>query len=195
MHSVLYLPGLGRSQWLYSIPAYLWRRHGLDARVYPWDWYDLETFECKLKRLIRNVDQLRKKYTAVSLVGSSAGGSVALNMLLMHPRLVHRVINIGGRLRPGIEHGIQGYTRRTASSAAFGESVLYFSSHEHRLSQDQRKRIMTIRPRFGDELVPADTVGVWGAKNITIPTIEHVISNALAFTLFSRLLQDFIRED
>jgi len=53
---------------------------------------------------------------------------------------------------------------------------------------------MTIAPLF-DETVPRETVGVKGAHNIQIPTIEHVLSISLAMTFFSYRLTSFLKEE
>ena len=47
-----------------------------------------------------------------------------------------------------------------------------------------RKKILTVRPFFGDELVPADTVVIQGALNKTVPMGEHVLSIATALILY-----------
>lgn len=54
---------------------------------------------------------------------------------------------------------------------------------------------MTVRPLLGDELVPADTAVIEGANNITVPSIEHVISIAASLTIFSTPLLSFLQQE
>jgi hypothetical protein len=51
---------------------------------------------------------------------------------------------------------------------------------------------MTIRPKFGDLIVPTKTVGVKGAKNIEIFATGHIFSICFALQ-FPKRIMNFIK--
>lgn len=53
---------------------------------------------------------------------------------------------------------------------------------------------MTIRAKFGDELVPAETNVIEEAYNFEIPTLGHELSIIVALTLFSKSLINFLNK-
>lgn len=194
-HTVIIIPGLGRDEGNIERATRHWEKYGLCPVVHAVGWHDDEkTFQPKLRRLVRLVDSLKKKGNIVSIVGLSAGGSAALNAFVGRKKSVHRVVSICARLRVGTEKGFRSFQTRTASSPAFADSIRRFARREKTLTVIDRRRIMTVRPMFGDELVPADTVALGHANNIVVPTAEHVLSIALALTVFSGPILTFLRE-
>lgn len=149
-------------------------------------------FAPKLERLTRKIDLLAKGGNAVSLIGASAGGSAALNAFIEQKKVVDKVISISGILRPSKETGFRSFEKRTRSSKPFAQSVKLFVKKEHALSKIDRKRIMTIYPKFGDELVAPDTATLPGAINIQISSFEHILSIVLTLTLFSKPIMRFL---
>ncbi|MCX6794225.1 MAG: hypothetical protein NTY06_03950, partial [Candidatus Gottesmanbacteria bacterium] len=106
--------------------------------------------------------------------------------------VIHRVVNICGRLRVSPTTGFRSFASRTKSSPAFAQSVKLFEKREGDLQAADKKRMMTVRAMFGDELVPSDTATVDGAYNIAIPTTEHVLTIAAALTVFSKPIIKFL---
>ncbi|MDD3648452.1 MAG: alpha/beta fold hydrolase, partial [Candidatus Dojkabacteria bacterium] len=129
----------------------------------------------------------------VTIIGASAGGSMALNAFLEKPEIIHRVISICSRLRPGTLDKLDWRTldRMASSSKAFKESVERIA--EQVIPDTLKDKIMTVTARFGDELVPKTTSFIEGAYNITIPFGEHVVSILLTLTLFRGRIIEFIQ--
>lgn len=190
-HFVIIIPGLGDGVKKMELATNHWRRYGLEPMVCSMSWRDGEDFKPKLGRLTVLVDNMAKK-GYVSVVGTSAGGSAALNTFLERKNRVHKVVNVCGRLRVGTHDGIHSFEARTASSPAFAQSVARLESRLSELTVKDIAKIMTIHPLFGDELVPSDTTTIEEARNITIPTTEHGLSIAMALTLFSGPLIRFL---
>ncbi len=191
-HRVIIIPGLGDEVKKISWATNHWRKHGLEPVVHSIGWHDGKEFQSKLQTLVEMIDQFIQYGDRVSLVGCSAGGSAVLNAFIKRKDVVNRVINVCGRLRPGKQRGFRSFEKRTASSISFAQSVKLFESREDLLSDQDRQKIMTVRPFFGDELVPENTLVLGGAYNTVIPTIEHVFSIAMALTIFSRPLINFL---
>lgn len=194
-HTVIIIPGLGDGVQLMEWATRHFRLSGLSPLVSSVGWRDDErSFTPKLTRLVGLIDGLLEKGKTVSLIGTSAGGSAALNAFIERRDSIHRVINVCGRLRVGPTTGLWSFGDKTKTSPSFADSVVMCERHQTSLSGNDLKRVMTVVPLF-DETVPRETVGIKGAHNIQIPTIEHVLSISLAMTLLSYRLTSFLKED
>ncbi|MEI6462560.1 MAG: hypothetical protein WCO33_02725 [bacterium] len=200
-HIVIFVPGLGDEVNSSQVRRLIWatnrwKKHGVEPVVYLIDWYSNQReFKPKLKKLLREIDKYSKKGYKVSLVGCSAGGSAVLNAFIERRESICKVIDVCGRLRKGIQKGFRSFESRTYKSQAFAEAVEGFENREYLLSSEDRKRIMTIRPLLGDELVPASTNILNGANNITVPLFEHGISIFASLTVFSKNIIKFIESE
>lgn len=194
MHYAILIPGLGDDRKKLALVTAHWKKHGLVPLVHSVGWRDEEPdFDTKLNKLLDVVDALFSQGNTVSLVGTSAGGSAVLNAFYKRRDKIHKVINVCGRLREGSVNGFRSFKSRTATSPAFAASVKLCESHESLWTAQDKSKIMTLRPFFGDELVPSTTATLDGAINKVIPTGEHAFSIAMALTLLSRPLIDFIK--
>ena len=192
MHKIIIIPGLGDESIHLRLITRHWKKLGLDAVVYPVGWFDEEKqFTPKLNRLLNLVDGFVKDGYAVSLIGNSAGGSAVLNIFAARKDIIHRVINICGRVRTGTTKGFRSFENRTSKSPAFAQSIKMAEEAEKAFTEGDRVKIMTIHPIF-DELVPDDTLTISGATNIKIPMIVHSVSIILALTVFSKPLIAFL---
>lgn len=193
-HYVIFIPGLGDDTQKMVLGTNHWRNYGIEPLVHSVGWRDRESdFQTKLNKLLEVIDNLLVQGNDVSLVGTSAGGSAVLNALYERKDKIKKVINVCGRLRTGSETGFRSFKSKTDTSPAFAQSIKLCESHESLWSEQDRQKIMTVRPLLGDELVPADTTTLEGAYNIVIPTGEHMFSIAMAVTLFSKTLVKFIK--
>lgn len=161
-HTAIVIPGLGdnspssikRIEWLTSH----WRKADITPLVHAVFWRDGEPFEPKLISLLRLIDSISKT-SDISLVGTSAGASLAFHAFLERKDVIHKAVNVCGRLRTG-NHKIRSLENMAKTSIAFKQSVQAFEKREKELTKEDRQKILTIRPFFGDELVPADTVEI-----------------------------------
>ncbi|MDP1722901.1 MAG: hypothetical protein Q8L37_06890 [Candidatus Gottesmanbacteria bacterium] len=193
VHTVIIIPGLGDETRVLGYITWHWKSYGLEPVVYSVGWRDgEESFRLKLNRLVKLIDEFVKKGAMVSLVGTSAGGSAALNAFTERKNKIHRVINVCGRLRVGPTTGLRSFASKTKSSPAFAQSVRLCEQSIKRLAVADRKKIMTVHAMFGDELVPSETTIIEGANNIQVPTAEHIVSIGAALTVFSKSLISFL---
>jgi hypothetical protein len=195
-HTVVIIPGLGDQINPIKWATYHWEQYGLHIVIHSIGWRNNQlSFELKFQKLLKLVDRLHTENHKISLVGTSAGGSAVLNVFMQRKDIVHKVINVCGRLRVGPTTGFRSFASKTQSSPSFAESVHMCEEHEKYLSASDRKRILTVRSLFGDELVPSETTIIQGAHNTAIPTIEHGISITAALTLFSKPLIHFLKDE
>jgi len=193
-HYVIIVPGLGDETKKLQFATYHWRWFGLIPIVYSIGWRDGKDFRPKLNQIITLIDTYAQCGNAVSLVGTSAGGSAVINAFYKRKNNICKVINVCGRLKVGTHKGFRSFELRTKTSPAFAQSVLLCEKNLTSLTKSDKNKIMTVQAKFGDELVPSETTLIEGAFNATVPTLEHMFSIVLSLTLFSKPLILFLIE-
>jgi pimeloyl-ACP methyl ester carboxylesterase len=188
---IILIPGLGDHVFWLNLITKGWKYYGVETHIPKVGWYDNENFETKFERMSRFLNNVHKQ-GKVSVIGTSAGGSFAFNLFQRFPDKIEKAVNVCGRLRTGEKHRtFRSLDTVSHLSPSFKESVLLFETNEQLLSSAERKRMMTIKPVFGDEAVPPETVGLKGAHNIEIYTAEHIISIGFSL-LFPAAIFDFL---
>jgi hypothetical protein len=193
---VIYIPGLHdqapMNRGLAKIFPPFWRSRGFNFHIVRLNWEKGKRFAPKMKLILDKIDELSKDGDKVFLIGQSAGGSAALNAFIQRRGVVKGVINSTGRLRKG-EGFKPDLDLASITSPAFKESVILFERKEPSLTASDRKKIMTVRTMW-DQLVPASTVSIKGAKNLTAPIAEHMTGGTFIMSVYSRVLQNFFRD-
>jgi pimeloyl-ACP methyl ester carboxylesterase len=195
-HKVLLLSGLGDNKDVWGFNKILehdnWKNSGFETQAINMDWMNPdETFEQKLERLTAVIDELYEDFV-VSIIGASAGGSMAFNLLIARLERVSKAISVCSRLRKG-HHFWRSFDRMTDKSPSFAKSVVTFEKQEPDIPQNVRDRMMTWSAKF-DELVPLETSQLEGATNVDIPSIEHMFTMYISLTKFSQIIIDFIAD-
>ena len=192
-HYVFFVPGLGGETSLFRLAVHSWKRFGFIPIVHDVGWKDgEEKFGPKLEKLLSRIDTIHATGGIISLIGTSAGGSAVLNAFTQRTEKIHRIVNICGRLRAG-NSVYPTLENASLKSNSFKESVMMFETNEPNLTNDERKKIMTIRSLF-DETVPTTTISVRGAQNIQIVSVEHNLSIALEMIVYAGKLVEFLRK-
>lgn len=144
------------------------------------DWQNSENFVETLVSLSKQAKILARSAGLLSIVGVSAGGSMAVNLIAeLNARNVIAV-SIAGRLRRGQVLPFSWRTpERSAHLGTARASQVFYDSMSYcedtaipTLTDDQLKRITVIKPWL-DEVVPLNTMEIEGANTIRIPAIEH----------------------
>lgn len=192
-HSLIFVPGLGNDVKKIQLITRFWQKFGFKIIIHPFGWHDdNQDFNLKLKKLIQIIDAEKQNGNSVSLIGMSAGASAVLNAFLERREIIDHVVSVCGRLKTGTQIGFRSFESRTKSSHVFAESVKNIELREGEFNVEDRAKILTISAGFGDELVPADTSTIDGARNVKIPMIEHMLSIGSALTIFSRQIINFL---
>ncbi len=192
-HTALFVPGLRDNTSKVEKLTRHWKDHGLVPFVYRFGWSEVnEDFEPKYDRYLGTVDELLQEGN-VSVIGNSGGGSVAVLTLIDRPDIA-AAINVCGMLK--LEHP-DGWRKIMYIwrdfNPVFVQAVNKLESRVSELQATDRRKILTIRAKYGDELVPAHTTIIEGATNIAIPRGEHVLTITESLTTFSDKLIDFIK--
>lgn len=186
---LIVVPGLGDGV---SLATFLASRLGYDFEIFSMGWRDDEAFEPKIARLLAVIDKNLRRYDKVVGLGISAGGSAILNAFERRQDEMCAAINVCGRLHAGegVSPSLESAARR---SLAFKQSVLMFEKEKNRLSLEARRKVLTIRPLW-DEMVPTSTVGLEGAVNAQIASVEHMASIVMAMTIYKHHITSFLRD-
>lgn len=176
--AVLYVNGLGAGEvkQFEKIVQRHWLKANVDFEFARINWYDGESLEDTLGQVDELLTKLLQSHERVILLGSSAGGSLALNTFVGHPSDRLYLVNAHGRLRAGNIHWPDYRTLEWAahlqsnpklSSQAFYDSVL-LCEHESlpQLTSVVKKRILVLKPPL-DLVVPVRTMNISGVKTHT----------------------------
>lgn len=151
------------------------------------NWIDDEPFESKLKRVVESIDKLAGQDT-VSLIGVSAGASLALAAYSTRKNKISSVVFICGKLQnpQGVNESF------FIKNPAFRESVFSTTDNIKNLSQADKAKMLTIHA-FIDTVVPVSNGKIAGVQDRTIPAIGHVFSIFLALTLYAKSIIRFMK--
>lgn len=190
---VIFIPGLNDHNpiniKLIGLLPFIWRHYFIVHVVYP-NWGDGKSFFLKLEKVTKKIDSLLAKGFKVTLIGQSAGGSLAINALSQRKKFLLGAVNITGRLQEGLclRPSLKWAGRK---SPAFIQSVLYCEKKAiPSLTKSDRKRILTIRPIL-DEIVPSETVPIEDATNVVSPFPGH-LSGILICAFYKEKIFRFI---
>ena len=185
---VIDIPGLGddRSRGETLIPR-LWKPHGLTVIYHPVGWSGREPFEPKQERILEVVDRLAK-IGDVSLLGSSAGATAALNTFAQRPDVIKKVVTIAGAI--GDSHPLKSEDYELNPAFQQSRELLPYSLEQ--LSPDDRYRVLCMHGLWDGRVNIKDSV-LDGAHEQTLPMAGHVTSIAYALTLGSYSIARFIK--
>ncbi len=188
-HHVIYVPGLGdhRAKAQRLVTGY-WRIYGVEGRMFVMNWRDKEPFAPKLNRLLRLVDELAEDGGKVSLVGTSAGASAALNAYAARLDKIAGIVCICGK----INHPETIRPKFFIENPAFKESLAELQRTLPKLGPSARARVMSIRPLRDGSVPPADTV-IPGAQGAVIPTVGHAFSIGMTLVFGAYNMMRFLR--
>jgi pimeloyl-ACP methyl ester carboxylesterase len=198
-HHVIYIPGLGdqdKTSYKNIFKASLqkklingWQKLGVVPHYFAVGWSDSEPFEQKLKRLVDLIDSLSDAGTTVSLVGASAGASLALNGYMQRRHKISGVVFVCGEL--GSSANIRpSYFK---NNPAFKGSMKQLDINLKRLNDTDKAKMLSIHPLY-DEIVPIKDTKIARVKNRHIISVEHALSIGLAMTIYKRIVINFLKQ-
>ncbi len=194
-HHIIYIPGLNDQNTITKFFTKLftlwWSFLGIQTHRYEPHWEDGRTVEEKLNKAMELANQLFDRGYLVSVIGQSAGGSLAFNLFARSEGKIIGAVNICGRLRAGVNVKPDLDTS-SKFSPAFKQSVLLFETKlAPKLSDEQKSHMMTIRA-IKDEAVPTSTTPLEGAQNSVFPMIGHMLAGGSICLFGANKMLDFL---
>jgi len=172
-------------------------KHGIEVVPAQVNWRHPEPFANLLSRMTNLAQSELNKHGSLLLTGTSAGGSLALNVFanLRHNQNV-AVVTMCARLH---DAKLPWWDRRTMKRMAYigtpKESKTFMDSVEHctnvaipSLNKTDKQRI-TIIKQWMDDVVPRATMDIPGAQTITVPAIGHGWGMAMAVRLLPVVIE------
>jgi hypothetical protein len=182
MIHVLYFNGLGygktrkREQLAFGYLA----KRGVKVVHAPINWYAGESFDDIFDRTLKLAKQKLKEHGKLVLVGSSAGGSIAINIIgrLKDPNLY--AVSLCSRLnkQPTPWWDVRNLRRMARLDSevpcqAFHDSVIYCTDTTiPKLTKQDKDNIITVQ-QWMDSVVPRVTMTIPGVKVYKVPGLGH----------------------
>lgn len=184
-HYIIYISGLGdHYDTVRAFFLRLWYIYGVKTRLVPMQWYGDGSYEQKVRQIKQAISAAQQAGYAVSLIGESAGASIALNVAAATPTL-HRVVTLAGVNSSVMP--ISPVTRRR--SPAFDVSAMNIGAS---LKLLDISRIHTISAA-SDSIVPARYSTIPGAHNHRIWSVGHIATIILSISLLSGYIVSIIK--
>ena len=169
MRRLVIVPGFGDREWVYRLAIPFWWLRGFKVKVWKFNWRnDDRDFNGRLLRLLGYINSIDGM---VYVVGVSAGGTVAANVLFMAPN-VHRAVAIcspigATNLRRGMLLDL---------------SLENLHNVLRRADIGDRSRLLSLLSRH-DTVVAAENTKVSNVPRREIPGATHARSIARALTI------------
>ena len=139
-HYIIYIPGLGdHNDGIRRFFLRFWRLYGVRTQLVPMQWYDGESYQTKYSQITAAITTAEEQGYNVSLVGESAGASMAMNVFARDDSL-YRFVSLCGvnNFHTSIS------PRILARSPAFKESLSYLAASQQLAVGRQPEDIRTI---------------------------------------------------
>lgn len=155
-------------------------KRGIAVEHVPINWRSDEPFTHMLNRLTKITQQKLKEYDQLLLIGSSAGGSLALNVFKRVDNKNLYTITLCSRLHDAklawwdwrtMER--MAYIGTPKASQKFVDSVAYCTDKTIPTLSDQDKKRIVIVQQLADGAVPRPTMSVEGAQTHKVLAIGH----------------------
>ncbi len=170
----LYINGLGDGATTLKdrVVKWWWNRAGLDIGHAHIDWYDGASLADKLNGVEQKVTEMLHDFGAVAIIGSSAGGSLAINAFHRLSDKNVCVVSAHGRLAAGDYDNsrLMSLYRRAKldtdrPSQAFFDSVMMAETETIPNLTSEEKERMLVLTQLTDMVVPLGTMALEGAKH------------------------------
>lgn len=142
-------------------------------------WYDGEPYQAKYNQIIAAISAAKEQGYSVSLVGESAGASMAMNVFSRDDSL-YRFVSLCGvnTLHASIS------PRILAKSPAFKESLSYLAASQ-RVAVGRRPENIISIAALSDSVVSVSKNRIEGVKNKRVFSVGHLTSILLCLSVFS----------
>lgn len=157
-----------------------WSRKGIELEHRQINWHDDKTLDEMMDDLSKKIKKLAAENKGVVLVGSSASGSLVMNLLqkVNLPNVL--AVNAHGRLRSGnfkdddknSLYRRAGMATENEKSPKFFDSVMLFEKNQKKLTKEQKSRILNLT-QLTDLVVPTETMQLDGVKTHRSKAFGH----------------------
>ena len=176
---LIIIPGLGDRGRRYRFFVPFWARIGFAVHIFVFGWEDSRvSFEDAQTRLIQFVDSLG---TNVYVIGVSAGGAAAVNLLIARPDTVTKVVTVCTPYVLVPER----YNR------LLNKTSTQLVANLARLDSKSKAKIVSVHAAF-DQLVPVKASQPAGIQDTRLRSIGHGTTIFAALVFYRQVLTRFL---
>jgi len=180
--SLVIIPGLGDRKWLYSLIKPLWHALGFNTYIFKYGWNKSTTNNnIAHQKIIDFIDAIQDEQ--VYILGASAGGTAAINILANRGSKVIKVVTVC------TPYSQVPYVNNDLIIA----SIDQLNSSLKSMSQQTKNKIFAIYSRY-DQTVPAKHGRPTDIKSKKIITLGHNLSIIFSVTILSGHIKRFFVE-
>lgn len=165
--SYIYLNGLGdgSKHWHEKLAMRWWDKNDTPLEHLPVNWYSEPDLDELVESITLRIDELLRTTGRVAIIGSSASGSLAVNLLHANKNKDVLAIIAHGRLAKGSypSNSHMSLENRAKKSKTFYESVERAEAVIPRLSEGEKQKILVLT-QLTDMVVPLETMAIPGTK-------------------------------
>ena len=191
--TVIYVPGIGDRRRGFNVlqQGFLapWLVYGFSGHMFIMDWRSSRPFAERFDELLGRIDELHARGVEVSLIGASAGAATVLLALLARPGKLTGVATICGQI--GGTAALHGPA--AATNPRFRHSLASMQESVARLSEAERRKVITLRPR-ADRIVPPREAMLPGAANHEMPVSGHMAGIGFGLLFEAPRIARFMRQ-
>lgn len=182
-HYIMYISGLGDGyDPLRAFFVSTWRIFGVQTQHIGMRWNNTESYEDKVVRIKSAIQAARKQGYLVSLVGESAGASIAMNVFA-GDNDIHRFVSLCGVNTAKTPISPHIFKRKPA----FKKAISLLEESRVRAVSHKLDRIITITSAR-DPSVPVRINRIPGSRHITIRFIGHLTTIFFCLSLGSYIV-------
>jgi len=187
-HYIIYIPGLGDGyDPLRRLALLFWRIFGVTVEYVPMKWYDGKSYDEKYQRVETAVRNAQALGFTVSIVGESAGASMAMNVFAQTSS-VHRLISLCGVNSSHTPISPRIFKR----SPGFKQSVSRVDRSRTKVIASRVGQVTSIIAR-SDSTVPPEKNSISGARQIEIWSMGHIFTIVLCLSICSFIVIQQVR--
>lgn len=191
--------GTGETRRREAIAFKYLRKHGIAVVHHHIDWLSGEGFESLLQKAAALTRDILDTNGSVVLIGSSAGGSMAINVFSQLQDHDVFAISLCGRLHPGAYQPTERLSLENKAgigkpheSQSFYDSVVYCDQKAiPAIKSKNLHRAATVR-QIADGVVPPKTMEIIGVQPIFVPGFGHGMGILLGALQLPKIIKRFI---
>jgi hypothetical protein len=164
-----------------------WHFRNVSIEICSMRWSIDESWDIKLRRLLKRINECNQQGMSITLVGESAGASAVINALSQTGNIDGVVLLCGKSQFPD---RVAQY--RYKQNPALRQSLIDSDQAVSNLTGLQKQKILNFHPIF-DPTVPVAETKIADVKNSIMPIVGHATSIVFANTLWSWRIVKFAR--
>lgn len=182
-HYIIYIPGLGdHYDTVRRFFLFFWRVYGIKTELVPMQWYDGRPYDEKYQRVLAAIKKAEAAGHKVTLIGESAGASMAMNVFA-EDTFLHRMISLCGVNNYNTPISPRIFQR----GPAFKESVELLNNSQHIAIASRADRIVSVTA-LHDPTVSVEKNRIPGIRHIVVRSLGHLTTILLCLSFCSFLL-------